>query len=354
MGDEQQVETDFSPERIAHLAKVINTKIDETISQIRSINIQTHVLSLNARVEAARAGAAGEAFEVVAAEMGALSGRTSEVSDVMANETKEAISELSRISEDLSTNVRGVRLGDLALTNIDLIDRNLYERSCDVRWWATDSSVVDALTQNTKEACQFASFRLGQILDSYTVYYDLVLCELDGRVVARGKQRDYGEAQGSQKDSEWFKTAINTKSGTDYGFETVHRNSLVNNNLVLVYSCAVRKEGKVDSDILGVLGIIFNWEGLAQTIVHEIPLSDQEKMNSRVCIFHRSGMILADSNNRQLEQKLDFASLPAIIERQNGFLSETYRGEQYCIGFAASPGYETYNTGWHSLIAQKL
>ena len=30
------------------------------------------------------------------------------------------------------------------LTNIDLIDRNLYERSCDVRWWATDSSVVDA------------------------------------------------------------------------------------------------------------------------------------------------------------------------------------------------------------------
>lgn len=38
---------------------------------------------------------------------------------------------------------------DLALNVVDLIDRNLYERSCDVRWWATDSAVVQALESAT-------------------------------------------------------------------------------------------------------------------------------------------------------------------------------------------------------------
>lgn len=39
--------------------------------------------------------------------------------------------------------LRGERMVDLALDAVELIDRNLYERTCDVRWWATDSAVVD-------------------------------------------------------------------------------------------------------------------------------------------------------------------------------------------------------------------
>ena len=30
------------------------------------------------------------------------------------------------------------------------------------------------------------------------------------------------------------------------------------------------------------------------------------------------------------------------------------QGRAYCIAHAASPGYETYRTGWHSLILQAL
>ena len=34
---------------------------------------------------------------------------------------------------------------DLAVSDMD---RNLYERSCDVRWWATDAAVVDAIASS--------------------------------------------------------------------------------------------------------------------------------------------------------------------------------------------------------------
>ena len=46
----------------------------------------------------------------------------------------------------------------------DLIDRNLYEWTCEVPWWATDDSLVQALTKHTYAAYQYASQRLGVIL----------------------------------------------------------------------------------------------------------------------------------------------------------------------------------------------
>ena len=39
----------------------------------------------------------------------------------------------------MAEQAQGARLADLALNAIEIIDRNLYERTCDVRWWATDS-----------------------------------------------------------------------------------------------------------------------------------------------------------------------------------------------------------------------
>ncbi len=68
--------------------------------------------------------------------------------------------------------------------NIDLIDRCLYERTCDVRWWATDSAVVDALAHATPHSYEYATRRLGVILKAYTVYLDLVLADHTGIIMA--------------------------------------------------------------------------------------------------------------------------------------------------------------------------
>ena len=136
---------DFSPERITELTAQLATKMDRAIKDIQNINLQTHILSVNAKVESTRAGEAGLSFAVVATEMGTLSREIGDLVKKLEDETSTDFKDISRINENIATNFRGTRLSDLALTNIDLIDRNLYERSCDVRWWATDSSIVDAL-----------------------------------------------------------------------------------------------------------------------------------------------------------------------------------------------------------------
>jgi len=342
-----------STERIAELTEQMVSKMQLSSKAIAKINNQTRLLSFNAQIEAARTGGpAGAAFGVVASAMRDLSDKTSTISNTLEQETALANSTLQQIIESLATNVRGTRLSDLALTNIDLIDRNLYERSCDVRWWATDSSGVEALEVRTNEAYRYCSRRFGQILDSYTVYYDLVLCDMDGIIVANGRPESYKSSGIDCSETKWFQSALETNSGAEFGFESVHKSALVNDERVLVYSCCVRKGGEVNGAPLGVLGIVFNWDALAQTIVNSTPLSAVEKLKTRVCIVDPSGLMLADTSNQSLKETTRLSNWDEIKRLGKGYKLTNFREREYCIGFASSPGYETYMTGWYSLLIQ--
>jgi hypothetical protein len=284
-----------------------------------------------------------------------LSNTTAQVTEALSSGANQAIAELERISDSLATNVRGLRLSDLARVNIDLIDRCLYERSCDVRWWATDASLVDALTECTPAAYEYASRRLGVILDAYTVYLDLALCDMQGNVVANGRPHQF-HSQGMNVGScPWFRSAMNSTSGNEFGFQSAHQSPLVNNQRALVYSCSVRENGDANGKVIGVLGIVFNWDGLAQTIVHNTPLASDEKANTRVMIVDEEGLVLADSHNRQLCEQLPrevFSSL--FSSRTKTFSTIVLDCQKYRVGYAYSPGFETYSTGWHSLLMQSL
>ncbi len=344
-----------SPERIAQLADQLVVRMKQSSGAIAKINSQTRLLSFNAQIEAARAGGTtGAAFGVVASAIRDLSDKTSVISEDMGRETAQANSRLQGIIQSLATNVRGTRLSDLALTNIDLIDRNLYERSCDVRWWATDSSGVEALTKRTDEAYRFCSHRFGVILNSYTVYYDLVLCDLDGKVVANGRPAQFSSVGSQYASSPWFQSALATRSGEEFGFQSVHQSQLAGGKRVLVYSCCVREGGDVQGRPLGVLGIVFHWDALAQTIVHATPLSAEEKGMTRICIVDDAGLALADSHNRALQDIVSVPNWTQIKAAKKGFAVSVYEGRDCCIGYASSPGYETYATGWHSLLIQRL
>jgi hypothetical protein len=181
-----------TPERINRISNQVVEKMTASLAEIDAINLQVRLLSFNARIEAAKAGDAGRTFAVVAAEMEELSHQTAAAAGTLASESRAKLAELAAISQRLATDVRGQRLSDLAMTNIELIDRNLYERSCDVRWWATDPSVVEALENPTRAGVLAqTSGRLATILKAYTVYYDIVVADLTGRVLVNGKPRQF-------------------------------------------------------------------------------------------------------------------------------------------------------------------
>ena len=346
--------TAATPEQILALSREAATCIEQTCSEITQINLQTRLLSINAQIEATRAGSAGKCFGVVAVEMVELSLRTQHAASRLENESLTVIRRLAGLSETLASEVRGSRLSDLALANIDLIDRNLYERSCDCRWWATDAALVAALVENNEATCRHAAERMGVILKAYTVYFDIVLADQNGRIIANGRPETYRAVGRNESASAWFRSAWATRSGDEFGFESVHESALAGGQRVLVYSCKVCAGGRVDSAPIGVLGVVFRWDALADTIVRATPLDDMERDCTRVCIVNTSGQVLADSAGQALKENLRVAEMGSLFEKKKAYAEVSLNGGRYLVAHARSPGFETYATGWHSLILRSL
>ena len=339
---------------VSGLSDSLLKQLRQSLQRIDEINRITRIISMNARIEAVRIGAAGRSFGVIAEEMDTLSRRVSETAQDIDRMAGRTSTDLRERLDQLQNDVRRTRLTDLALANIDLIDRNLYERSCDVRWWATDGAMVAAAQDPQPAALAHASQRLGQILDSYTVYFDLVLTDLHGNVLANGRPRQYRSAGQSVAGQEWFQSAMRTDSGEAFGFQSMHASTLAGGERVLVYSCTVREGGRVQGRVLGVLGIVFRWDALAQTIVENTPLSEAEWRRSRVCIVDAHGQVLADSAGQGGNGRLELSGRDALFAVPRGAAEEMLEGRPHCIAQAASPGYETYRTGWHCVILQAV
>jgi len=346
---------EFTPQRIAVLAQSINQRLGESIGAIEEVNDDIHVLSINAKIQAARAGTAGAGFAVVADEVRKLVSRTQGITTNLQVQVERTLTELMAMNETLSHRVRGQRLAQVATTAIDIVDRNLYERSCDVRWWATEDALVRALTHRTPQNLRQASRRLGVILDSYTVYLDLVLCDLEGRVLANGRPDRWVSSGLDMGQREWFLSARKTTSGEDFGFEGVHESSLVGGKTVLVYSCVVRKGGETRGDPVGVLGIVFDWEALGTVVSQRAAqtLATETDRMVNVAITYPNGTVLAASDPTWKGTAIALAGQEGLEDKKTGFFDGPGPGGKPVLGgFAISAGFETYRTGWRAIALE--
>jgi hypothetical protein len=344
------VEEDASPERVLELADAVGAVAAAKTRAIRDITGQTRILALNATIEAARAGNAGKGFAVVASEVKAVSQVVERLATEMQTELAAALDTLRAVGARMAEEVRGQRLVDLSLHAIETIDRNLYERTCDVRWWATDSAVVDAAADPTEAALALAEKRLGVILGAYTVYLDLWLCSIDGRVIAHGRPERYPGVRGLDVSREaWFTSAMQSASGDDYAVADVARVPALAGAACATYAAAVREGGEARGKPVGVLGIHFDWAPQAQAVIDGVRLSPAEAARSRVLLLDAHGRVLAASDGRGvLEERVSLNMTPG---QMRGCRQEA---DGTVVAFHRTPGYETYRgLGWCGAILQR-
>ena len=82
---------------------------------------------------------------MVAEELTRLSAGMKLAATSVVGDSRTRGAELQAVLQELNQDVVSKRLCDLAYNAIDVVDRNLYERSCDVRCWAAEPPVVAAL-----------------------------------------------------------------------------------------------------------------------------------------------------------------------------------------------------------------
>lgn len=334
------------------LTRRITGRVQSSLSDINSVTRVSKMLAVNAQIEAARAGEHGRGFAIVAEEVGRIADRISQITSKLDAELGQSLGrDLSHIEQTgrrIVDESRGQRLADLSLNMIDIIDRNLYERSCDVRWWATDTAVVDCASEAGTERRAHASRRLGVILDSYTVYVDLWIADRNGNVIANGRPDKYPVQGHNVSSASWFRKAMLTRDGTEFAVDDVQLEPKLAGTSVAVYSAAIREGGDVNGRIVGVLGIFFDWASQSQAVVDRVRLTDAERSHTRCLLLDSNHRVIAASDRVGLLSE-KFQLKPDASG--NGHYTDPSGN---LIGFALTPGYETYKgLGWWGVIVQR-
>nr|WP_041811080.1 methyl-accepting chemotaxis protein [Azospirillum baldaniorum] len=338
----------FMPERIVALSRAVSDLATRKMDEIQAVTNTTKILALNALIEAMRAGEAGRGFAVVAQEVKAISERITGIGGELRAQMAVQTDELNTLGNRLVSQLRGGRLADLALNMIDIMDRNLYERSCDVRWWATDSAVVECAADPSETNRRHAAQRLGVILGAYTVYLDLWVVDARGVVLATGRPDRYRRAVGSSVASEsWFREAMATRNGTEFAVADIGTSDLLDRATVATYATAIRAGGEENGPVIGVLGVFFDWQNQSQGVVDSVRLTDEERSRTRCLLVDSRHRVIAASDRRGVLTE-------SFALRTGGHGHGSYSDEQgRVVGFAVTPGYETYKgLGWFGVIVQ--
>jgi hypothetical protein len=333
---------------IATIIGNIQGKIADYAQRSEDIAKRTNLLALNATIEAARAGPAGKGFGVVAVEVKTLSQQAAQSSKELRTEVMEMVrSQTAMVLKQFEENEYG-RLSEMAQTLVQLIVRNLYERTADVRWWATDDALYKCLESGDDNDIAYAGTRLSLINRFYSVYVNLVLVDTMGNVIACSEPSRFPRLKDANLAGEtWVQRALATNSGDEYIVDDIYADKYHEGRTVAVYATAVRRGGKIDGKTVGALGVFFDWQDQATIIVRNEPnLTEKDWERSTVYLLDQNLRIIASSDDQNLLR-------PFPLEhkgRQKGY----YHNENgQTVAFAKTIGYQEYDgLGWYCVIVQ--
>lgn len=149
-----------------------------SLNEIYNESQNIRILSFNSSIEAARAGVAGKGFRVISNEIKNIS----EKSDSQNHLCQEIVDQI----ETKMRKLIGIRTAEMAFDTIDKVDRNLFERYCDVQAWATFGKIIACLENPSEEKRISAEHTIENLVKIYEVYHDIILTDLNGTVLCVG------------------------------------------------------------------------------------------------------------------------------------------------------------------------
>ncbi|NVK56903.1 MAG: cache domain-containing protein [Alteromonadaceae bacterium] len=251
----------------------------------------------------------------------------------------ESVTQL--MSTVLSTQYQALKFQ--AQLAIDIMDRNLYERANDCRWWALTSLFSQCLKEPVTDS--HASKEMTSILvyinSLYTVYTAIYIYNTEGTVVAVSHSSLADLVSNPVEQTTNWRGILALTDTQQYCVSEFKDMDCYQQRPTYVYNAAIRH----DNQIVGGIGLVFDSEPQFRQMLDEVIDSSSEYRQG--LYVERSGRVIAASQSSAW-QPGDILTLPAHITEQPGGAQGAgiyhLGAEEYVVGFAVSKGYREYKT----------
>lgn len=240
----------------------------------------------------------------------------------------------------LQTMVVAAHLDDcqfLAALAIDILDRNLYERANDCRWWALDPLLCALLEQPADAALreQLGS-RLAAINELYTVYDSLLLFDAHGVVVAVSRPH-MAHWIGRGLDAPWAAQALALNDAERYVVSEFAADALYGERPTWIYATGLRcASGRT----AGGIAIVFDsGPQVGAMLGAALP-----QMAGAYALFVDAGGTVVASTDARWTPGARIDLEPGLLDDAVGGTSRlmVLDGQVMAVGARASSGYREY------------
>lgn len=232
---------------------------------------------------------------------------------------------------------------------IDIMDRNLYERANDCRWWALNSYFKEALDDYStiSEKKEELSSILKYINDLYTVYSNLIIFDKNGKIIAVSNEKEQ-YLIGKILTQDWIEKTLTLKDTSKYCVSKFEKTNLYENESTYIYCSAIRSF-KDHNDVVGGIAIVFDSSVQFYTMLDEILPKDiyGNKQKGVYAFFtdKNKQIIATTSTNFEVNSYLDIDdSFFKLKNGQNLSRIIEFRGNYYAVGVKCSSGYREYKS----------
>lgn len=232
----------------------------------------------------------------------------------------------------------------IASLMVDIMDRNLYERANDCRWWALTQDFKDILSSNSIDKTN--NPKLTQILkyinNLYTVYTNLFIYDNNGIIVSVSNEEEK-HLIGMQLSDEVIQNTKKIKNSNDYFVSDFERTKLYNDDFTYTYYASITH----NDFCCGGIGVVFDSKVEFKAMLEEsIPnyIKENDK-NKRFGVFtNKKGVIISSTNDKlKVGDALDIdKKFFNLINGESKSEIIVYDGNYYAIGIKCSNGYREF------------
>ncbi|HUC48788.1 MAG TPA: chemotaxis protein CheW [Xanthobacteraceae bacterium] len=229
---------------------------------------------------------------------------------------------------------------------IEIMDRNLYERANDCRWWALTATFAEMLAKPSPSQADAQVMRsiLQTINGLYTVYSNLIVFDRMRRVIAVSAE-DSREIEGTVLEDEWASRILALPGEEAYAVSAFEPTHLYNGRPTYIYGAAIA-DPKRHGNIGGVAIVFDSAPQFAAMLVDALPRdgSGTVKRGAFGLLVEPDGTIISCSDE-QLRPGGTIAVAPAFLQLSPGQSHYGFTNvgkNNYAVGACASSGYREY------------